>query len=397
MALTSRQRALIVVGLGGTIGAVSSLLAYGYVQQLLDETRTELSANNRMTSVAVAARALPWGTVLSVDAIRVVPFPSESVPDGTFPSGDELIGRVLLTPLASQEPILVSKLAPTDVTTGGIAAITHPEKRAMAIKVDDVTAVGGILKPGDHVDVLTTMSRLLNGGEPVTKLVLADIAVLSTGLDSSTAKEDESFLSGQKASRTPPTVVTLEVTPHEAERLSLASMEGKVHLALRNPRSAATVSTPGVTVSSLFGAQGPDSRRLPESASSRQRRVARDRPSERIVRASEKEQAHTTSAEAAAPASIVAGGIPRLQPYLHGQEAAAPAGEAVGAIAPADDTGLLRPDERGAHARAATGDRAENRIAATPVQAGSIGETALRRPSVSVEVIRGTSRTEVTF
>ena len=65
MALTFRQRALVVVGLGVTIGVVSSLLAYGYVQQLLDETRTELRANNRLTSVAVAARALPWGTVLS--------------------------------------------------------------------------------------------------------------------------------------------------------------------------------------------------------------------------------------------------------------------------------------------------------------------------------------------
>ena len=222
MALTFRQRALVVVGLGVTIGVVSSLLAYGYVQQLLDETRTELRANNRLTSVAVAARALPWGTVLSGDSVRVVAFPSESVPDGTYPSGDELIGRVLLTPLAAQEPILVSKLAPVDVTTGGIAAITHPEKRAMAIKVDDVTAVGGILKPGDHVDVLTTMSRILNGGEPVTKLVLADIRVLSTGMDSSTAKDDESFLSGQKVSRTAPTVVTLEVTPQETERLSLA-------------------------------------------------------------------------------------------------------------------------------------------------------------------------------
>ncbi len=388
MALTFRQRALVVVGLGVTIGVVSSLLAYGYVQQLLDETRTELRANNRLTSVAVAARALPWGTVLSGDSVRVVAFPSESVPDGTYPSGDELIGRVLSTPLAAQEPILVSKLAPVDVTTGGIAAITHPEKRAMAIKVDDVTAVGGILKPGDHVDVLTTMSRILNGGEPVTKLVLADIRVLSTGMDSSTAKDDESFLSGQKVSRTAPTVVTLEVTPQETERLSLASMEGKVHLALRNPRSVATVSTPGVTVSSLFGSQGPDSRRLPEGASSRQRRVVHDRTSERIVRASEKEQV---------PASTGAGAIPRLQPYLRSQEAVADGGEARGAGAPADNTGLSRPDESGAHVHTVSGDRAENRIAATPGQTGSLDETASRRPPVSVEVIRGTSRSEVKF
>ena len=396
MALTSRQRALLVIGLGGTIGAVSSLLAYGYVQQLLDETRTELSANNRMTSVAVAAHALPWGTVLSSDAVRVVSFPSESVPDGTFPSSDELIGRVLLTPLTSQEPILVSKLAPTDVTTGGIAAITHPEKRAMAIKVDDVTAVGGILKSGDHVDVLTTMSRVLNGGESATKLVLGDITVLSTGFDSSSAKEDESLLSGQKVSRTPPTVVTLEVTPHEAERLSLASMEGKVHLALRNPRSAATVMTPGATVSSLFGDQRSDPQRTSETVS-RQRRIVRDRPSDRMIRASAREQAHASSAEPTADASTTVGTLPRLQPYVHSQAAVATGAEAGGALASPDSTGLNRPDETRTPARTSTGDREGNTVAAAPVQDGSIADAAIRPPTVSVEVIRGASRTEVKF
>lgn len=396
MALTSRQRALLVIGLGGTIGAVSSLLAYGYVQQLLDEARTELSANNRMTSVAVAAHTLPWGTVLSSDAVRVVSFPSESVPEGTFPSSDELIGRVLLTPLASQEPILVSKLAPTAVTTGGIAAITHPEKRAMAIKVDDVTAVGGILKSGDHVDVLTTMSRVLNGGEPATKLVLADITVLSTGLDSSIAKEDESILSGQKATRTPPTVVTLEVTPHEAERLSLASMEGKVHLALRNPRSAATVVTPGVTVSSLFGAQGADSQRNAETVS-RQRRIVRERSSDRIIRTSEKALAHVSSAEPTPFASTTVGTPPRLQPYVHSQVAVATGAEAGGALAPPDSIGLSRPDETRTPARTSTGDREGNTVAAEPVQDGSIGDAAIHPPTASVEVIRGVSRTEVKF
>lgn len=150
--MTPRQRALAVVGIGGLVGAISSLFAYGYVQQLLDETRAELSAGDRKTNVAVAARQLPWGAVLTDDAIRIVPFPSESVPDGHFSASEGLVGRVLLAPLASQEPILASKLAPSDVVTGGVAAITHPAKRAMAIKVDDVTAVGGVLKPesGGH-------------------------------------------------------------------------------------------------------------------------------------------------------------------------------------------------------------------------------------------------------
>ena len=101
--MTPRQRALAVVGIGGLVGAISSLFAYGYVQQLLDETRAELSAGDRKTNVAVAARQLPWGAVLTDDAIRIVPFPSESVPDGHFSASEGLVGRVLLAPLASQD------------------------------------------------------------------------------------------------------------------------------------------------------------------------------------------------------------------------------------------------------------------------------------------------------
>ena len=69
--MTPRQRALAVVGIGGLVGAISSLFAYGYVQQLLDETRAELSAGDRKTNVAVAARQLPWGAVLTLSLIHI--------------------------------------------------------------------------------------------------------------------------------------------------------------------------------------------------------------------------------------------------------------------------------------------------------------------------------------
>lgn len=394
--MTPRQRALAVVGIGGIVGVISSLFAYTYVQQLVSETRAEMSIGNRKTTVAVASRQLPWGSVLSGDAIRMVPFPSESLPEGYFSASEELIGRVVLAPLAPQEPILASKLAHTDVTTGGIAAITHPEKRALAIKVDDVTAVGGVLKSGDHVDVLTTMSRALNGGESVTKLVLADITVLSTGLDSSSTKEDESVVSGQKISRQPPTVVTLEVTPNQAETLSFAAMEGKVHLALRNPRSATTVTTPGVTLASLFGTQRSDLQRLSETTA-RQRNVIRDKPSDRSIRATEKASAHASSVESAADASTTVGALPRLQPYVHSLAPVATGVEERAVLAPPDSTGLPRLDETQPDTHPATADRGSNTIAATPVQDNSIVETAIHPPSVSVEVIRGISRTEVKF
>ena len=395
--MTPRQRALAVVGIGGLVGAISSLFAYGYVQQLLDETRAELSAGDRKTNVAVAARQLPWGAVLTDDAIRIVPFPSESVPDGHFSASEGLVGRVLLAPLASQEPILASKLAPSDVVTGGVAAITHPAKRAMAIKVDDVTAVGGVLKPGDRVDILTTMSRTQNGGEPATKLVLNDILVLSTGLDQSGEKTDEPLVGSQKASRVSPTVVTLEVTPHEAETLSLASMEGKVHLALRNPHSAETVSTPGVTASSLFGSHSSKPDRLPRSAARRHPAGREDRSPERPVNAT------YTGGESAAPLatglSPIAGHSPKLPPYESVPVSQTLRAEVV-PLRGETEACSSEPSDSTVGRGPASGEMnscAESSVSSVMVLKPSGPDTSVKSPSVSVELIRGSSRTEVKF
>ncbi|MBA5868761.1 MAG: Flp pilus assembly protein CpaB [Nitrospira sp. CR2.1] len=390
--MTPRQKALAVVGIGGMLGALSSLFAYGYVQQLLDETRAELSAGDRKTNVAVAARQLPWGSVLTADAVRIVPFPSESVPDGHFSASEELVGRVLLAPLASQEPILASKLAPTDVVTGGVAAITHPAKRAMAIKVDDVTAVGGVLKSGDRVDILTTMSRTQNGGEPATKLVLNDILVLSTGSDQSGEKADEPLIGSQKASRISPTIVTLEVTPHEAETLSLASMEGKVHLALRNPHSAETVSTPGVTASALFASPPPKSDR-PLRVMSRRSPVVREAPAiERPVSAT------STGSESAA--ASVTGPIPKLAPYVPAvPPAQSPRAEVVPLRGGGESCSSVQSDSAMGQPTALgeTNSCAESSVP-TVMNPDPPGQNKMPPPpAVSVELIRGSSRMELKF
>ena len=172
--------------------------------------------------------------------LKLVPYPKESLPTGHFTAIERLKGRVLITNVTANEPILESKLAPLTVTAGGIAAVTDPQKRAMAVKVDDVVGVAGFINPGNHVDVLVALRQ----NPPITKIVLQNILVLATGA--------ELERSGKAQQALPVKVITLEVTPQEAEKLALASTHGRIRLALRNHLASQAVLTKGETIASLL-------------------------------------------------------------------------------------------------------------------------------------------------
>jgi pilus assembly protein CpaB len=244
-----RHRGFIFLGLAACMALLVSVLLYKRLEQqqivLPPEVSKVVAVSNEM--VAVAATDLFWGTKLTPEMMRLVPLPPGNLPQGYFPSVESLTGRVLLINVTANEPILETKLAPVDVTRGGVAAVTQAEKRAMAIKVDNVVGVAGFINPGNRVDVLVTLQK----DPPITKTVLQNVLVLATGTEIE-RKGDES-----KPIQVP--VVTVEVTLEEGEKLALAANEGKLQLALRNHLNTTPVLTSGATVPSLL-----DSYRLKE-------------------------------------------------------------------------------------------------------------------------------------
>ena len=335
----------MVLALGGIIGLATSLWAYQWLQDVTEQTRLDVEARNRTVQVAVAAADLSWGAVLADDAVRVVPFPAGAVPEGHFASAETLKGRVVIVDVKQHEPILESKLAPATVTSGGVAAVTHPNKRAVAVKVDDVIAVGGFIKPGDRVDVIATMRRPGETDDPVTKVVLENVTVLAMGQNTGRAAQTDKAAKDQDTKPSVPSVMTLEVTPEEAEQLALASTEGKVQLALRSPQSTTTVNTAGATISSLLASYGGET----------------DLRKDRSPTPSNRAQARTTARPARLPAP----------PWQAGS--------------PADGSA------RGKTPVAAAAVQPIIEPSATPSPA------AKGPPPVSVEVIKGMTRTDIKF
>jgi pilus assembly protein CpaB len=190
------------------------------------------------------------------------PFLKKTLPAGSHVDIAALQGRVVLFPIRANEPILESRLAPSSIKSGGMAAVVSKGKRAMAVKVDKVVGVSGFVFPGNRVDILVTMKAGGGEGQNVqTKIVLENVLVLATGPEVDT--------SGRQEKPSQVDVITLELTPEEGEKLALAASEGKLQLALRNHSDTADVFTRGATIPVLMSSFRGGSENVPKAAKSR--------------------------------------------------------------------------------------------------------------------------------
>src|SRR6187397_2499493 len=192
-----------------------------------------------LRGVAVAKVAIPLGTKIIAEQIQLVQFPQESTPDGAFDSVEKLAGRVAVVNIAPREPITEARLAP-EGTAGGLSAIIPEGYRAMTVKVDDAAGISGFITPGTLVDVVVVIDPREGAGnqDPVSKIALQNIKVLANGQNIDKPK-DEREANSVKA-------VTLQVTPEQAEKLALASSEGKLQLMMRSSIDQGDEQTLGI-------------------------------------------------------------------------------------------------------------------------------------------------------
>jgi|SRR5947207_1272883 len=211
-----------------------------------------------LNNVAVAKVAIPLGTKIIPEQISIVQFPRGSTPDGTFDSPEKLAGRVAVVNIAARETVTDSKLAPVG-SVGGLSAVIPEGYRAMTVKVDDVVGVSGFIMPGSLVDVVVVIvpAEKALTQDPISKIVLQNIKVLANGQNIDHPK-DEREANTVRA-------VTLQVTPEQAEKLALASTEGKLQLVMRNAVDQDDTQTTGVNKRSLLG--GDHAQPMPEPGS----------------------------------------------------------------------------------------------------------------------------------
>ena len=229
--------ASIVFGLGGV------LLARGWINSAIENEFREVATNEPQQPVAietvpilVADVDLDFGDVLSRDAVRIVNYPADAVPNGSFSNIETIFEseheRIVLSPLAFNEPILDHKIVGPNGKASLSARITSGY-RAVSIRVDDVSGVAGFVVPGDVVDIIYTREpeAAANGRQTkqqasstyISDIILQNITVLGVNQNHSQATSDAIV------ART----VTLEVSNEDGQALNLAMKHGTLSLSLR--------------------------------------------------------------------------------------------------------------------------------------------------------------------
>jgi len=210
------------------IGLVSLVLA-GLVTVLASrKLRSPVTSGPvEFSRVVVADADLTVGARIAPSDLRIANYPVSYLPEGTFQSLADVVGRGVIVPIRKNEVVLASKLASAKAGAG-LPSLIPNGKRALSVQVNEVISVAGFVVPGSHVDVLLTGRPGVQGSQDVmTTTVLENVEVLAAG------QEIQRNPEGGKPQTV--TVITLLVTPEEAQKLTLASSEGRIQLALRNP------------------------------------------------------------------------------------------------------------------------------------------------------------------
>lgn len=230
-----KQRIVLIAAV--LVGVLAAFATRGYLSakdREVENEKAKFRSKYRTVDVVVAGRPIPAGSVLSIADIGHVAVVEQQLRHDAIRMENfrDLIGRKTLNRLEVGAPVFWSDIAGGAPGSRGLAEDVKPGCRAISINVSGAAAVSGMVRPNDHVDVIGTFSFPSGEGELelVTLTIIQDVTVLATGTETAKTAAAGASKSGGYS------MVTLEVTPREAEMLVFAEqIKGRLALALRNP------------------------------------------------------------------------------------------------------------------------------------------------------------------
>jgi pilus assembly protein CpaB len=240
-----QQRTIIVLAVAAI---TAGLAAYGVSNAIKSMPVREVDIGT--VPVVVASEAIPVGTRLTKEHLRVISWPSRNTVPGAFSDVQSVINRGVIATLAENEPVTSYKVAGPEAGSG-LPPVIPQGMRAVSVRVNEVVGVAGFVMPGTHVDVIVTVSNDGSGAQAgaMARTVVSNVLVLTAGTRYD--RQDPKNTQPQ-----PSSVVTLAVIPEDGERIALASQQGAISLALRNPVDVDPTKTAGIRLAALMRAPG---------------------------------------------------------------------------------------------------------------------------------------------
>ncbi len=234
-----RSRLLMIGGLALAVGLLVSYTVYNRLRLFPGQ------GSERGVQLLVAADDIQLATKLEAKDVRIVTVPLSAAPPNAFTTPAEVLKRVAILPISKGEFLLPNKLASLGVPAG-IQGVIPLGMRAVSVRVNDVVSVAGFVQPGTRVDVLATGTRG-GGNDRQTTTVLENVAVIAVGKN----------LDRNSDTQAAAPVITLLVSPDDAQKLALVSQEGRIQLSLRNPLDTKKGGIGATRTSSLYAGDTP--------------------------------------------------------------------------------------------------------------------------------------------
>jgi pilus assembly protein CpaB len=245
------KRFMTVLGMSVMLALVVSGIFY----QITVRANAPRKEKSETKDLVVANADMPVGATIKPSDLHIVKWPVETYPKGGFSKIEDVVDRAVVSNVLAEEPIVAGRVSEKNAGVG-LASVIPPGMRAVSVRVNDVVSVAGFVIPGTRVDVLVTgQPPNADSGGRMTTTVLQNILVISAGT------KIQPDARGQPENVP---VVTLLVTPEQAELITLASREGQIQLVLRNPTDDKTQKPSGVRVSALYSGVAPIAAPKPE-------------------------------------------------------------------------------------------------------------------------------------
>jgi pilus assembly protein CpaB len=238
------RRPTLFVVLAGLAAMLASVVVYSALKRREAEVQQAIA---KTVQVVVASYDLPLGTKIEPGEVKMARWSSDSLPAGAYIDPKQVYGTFVKSSFVANEPIVAGKLFLGEKTAGVMPLLIPFGMRAVSVPVDEVSDIAGFVLPHTRVDVLVAISGGEGVAKPISKVVLQNIEVLAVAQEVEKKKDEPTVVK----------VVTLLVSPQEAERLSLASREGSLRLAMRNYNDNKIVFTEGTDVQQMLRAYAP--------------------------------------------------------------------------------------------------------------------------------------------
>jgi pilus assembly protein CpaB len=233
------RRPIVFVILAAIGAMLAAIVVFSAIRKRESEVQRALA---HTVEVVVAANDIPLGAKLEPDALKVVRWARDGVPQGAFTDPQAVAGSFARNQFVANEPIVASKLFMGEKTAGVMQLLIPAGMRAMSVPVDEVSDIAGFVAPHTRVDILVAVAGTGPGEPSFSRIVLQNIEVLAVAQEIEHVKDQPEVVK----------VVTLLVTPVDAEKLTLASREGLLRLAMRNYSDGKIVATRGIGLPDLL-------------------------------------------------------------------------------------------------------------------------------------------------